>query len=42
MTIKPSKKLPKTTPEFEQAIKALATTKPISNAELVKRNKKKS
>jgi hypothetical protein len=35
-------KLPKTSPEFEQAVKALANTPPISNKELVKRNKKKS
>ncbi len=34
-------KLPKTTPEFEQAVKALVSTPPISNKELVKRNKKK-
>jgi len=33
---KKSVKLPKTTPKFEQAIKALAATKPISNKELVK------
>lgn len=34
-------KAPKTTPEFEQAIKALANTPPISNAEIIKRNKTK-
>lgn len=34
-------KLPKTTPEFERAIKALANTPPISNKDLVKRNKAK-
>jgi hypothetical protein len=34
-------KLPKTTPEFEQAVKILVNTPPISNKELVKRNKKK-
>jgi len=33
-------KLPKTNPEFEQAIKALANVPPISNEELVKRKKK--
>jgi len=35
-------KLPKTTPEFEQAVKVLVNTPPISNKELVKRNKKKA
>ena len=34
-------KLPKTSATFEQAIKALANTPPISNKELVKRNQKK-
>ena len=42
MTNKPTKKQPRTTPEFEQARKALANTKPISNAELVKRIKKQN
>jgi hypothetical protein len=45
MTKKATKKqikLPKTTPEFEQAIKALAHTPPICNKELVQRNKRKS
>ncbi len=35
-------KLPKTTPEFKQAIKELASTPPISNKEPVKRKKNKS
>lgn len=33
-------KLPKTTPQFEQAIKALSNTVPISNKELIERSKK--
>ena len=41
-TSKKQLKLPKTTPEFEQAVKALVNTPPISNKELVARTKKKA
>jgi hypothetical protein len=34
-------KLPKPTPEFEHAVKALGNTKPISNKELVEWSKKR-
>lgn len=35
-------KAPKTTPEFEKAIKTLVNTPPISNVEITKRSKSKS
>lgn len=45
-TSKKKPKLPKTTPEFEQAVTALGNTKPISNKDLVewarKQKKKKA
>lgn len=41
MNKKTNPKRPKVTPEFEQAIKALANSPPINNKELVKRNKTK-
>jgi hypothetical protein len=40
-TSKKQVKLPKTTLEFDQAVKALAETKPISNKELVEWSKKR-
>jgi hypothetical protein len=33
-------KLPKTSPEFERAVKTLANTKPVGNKELIEWNKK--